>query len=75
MFHYIRCDSFYELPTTRARRSTSFGYGNKSMGVRYNKDIAPVGTYDLGTDFTLSQKKGVGFGKGREDMEITGPMK
>jgi len=73
-FSYFRCDSFYELPTTRVRRTTSFGYGNKSLGIRYNKDIAPVGTYELGTEFFKSDKKGVSFGQGREDMEITGPM-
>jgi hypothetical protein len=63
------------LPTTRARRSTSFGYGNKNLGVRYNKDIAPVGTYEAPTDFKPNPRRGFGFGKGREDMEITGPLR
>lgn len=34
--HY-RCDSFYDVPSTRNRRSTSFGYGNKDMGIRSSR--------------------------------------
>lgn len=65
---HLRCDSFYEIPTTKAQRSTSFGYGYKSLGTRYNKDIAPVGSYELPSEFRPNPRRGFGFGKGREDM-------
>ena len=45
------------------------------MGIRYNKDVAPVGTYELPSEFKPNPRRGFGFGKGREDMEITGPMR
>jgi hypothetical protein len=34
-----------------------------------------VGTYELPSEFKPNPRRGFGFGKGREDMEITGPMR
>ena len=64
-FYNSSCDSFYELPPTRTNRSTSFGFGLKNLGIKFNKDMAPVGSYQLPSDFKHDLKKGFGFGKGR----------
>jgi|688.fasta_scaffold1640719_1 hypothetical protein len=39
------------MPSTRTSRATSFGYGKKDIGIKDDKYIAPVGTYELGTEF------------------------
>lgn len=69
-----RTDAFYDLPTTRAKRSTSFGFGKKNMGLNFNNVAPSPEAYNLGSTFK-NPKKGFSFGEGREDMEITGPMK
>lgn len=32
-----RTDSFYDLPPTKITRSTTFGFGKKDLGIRYEK--------------------------------------
>jgi hypothetical protein len=54
------------MPSTRTSRATSFGYGQKDIGLKNDKFVAPVGTYDLGTEFKKDESKGFSFGSGRE---------
>jgi len=45
-FHYLfSTDSFYDVPNTRNGRSTSFGYGNKDIGLQKSGYAADPGTY------------------------------
>lgn len=53
------------MPSLRSSRATSFGYGHKDIGLRVDKYIAPVGTYELGSEFKKDEKRGFGFGSGR----------
>lgn len=46
-----RCDHYYEVPSTRTSRATSFGFGHKDIGLRHDKLIPPIGSYELGTEF------------------------
>lgn len=54
------------MPSTRTNRSTSFGYGGKDIGIRQDKHIPPIGTYELGTEFKKDEHKGFSFGSGRD---------
>lgn len=45
------CESIYDIPSTRTNRSTSFGYGKKDIGLRQDKWIPPIGTYELASEF------------------------
>ncbi len=56
----------YEMPSTRTSRATSFGYGNKDIGIRIDKHVPPIGTYELGTQFKKGEHTGFGFGSGRD---------
>lgn len=49
MYKYItvRCDSFYEIPTTKNGRTTSFGVGNKDMGIRTSRYAPEPATYNI----------------------------
>ena len=42
-----RCDSFYEIPTTKSRRGASFGYGHKDMGIRSSRYAAEPASYSI----------------------------
>ena len=42
-----RCDSLYEIPSTKSARTTSFGYGNKDIGIRIKKNMPEPATYTL----------------------------
>lgn len=44
-FCLYRCDSYYEIPSTRTSRAASFGYGNKDIGIRTDRYVPPIGTY------------------------------
>ena len=61
------CDSYYEIPTTKAQRGTSFGFGNKDIGIRDDKFVPPVATYTLDSEFNYEKRRrGISFGTGRE---------
>lgn len=36
------------------------------MGIRNDKSIPPIGTYQLATDFKKDEHRGFSFGSGRE---------
>jgi hypothetical protein len=36
------------------------------MGLRVDRYMAPVGTYELGTEFKKDERRGFSFGSGRE---------
>jgi hypothetical protein len=54
------------VPSTRTSRAASFGYGHKDIGLKVDKFIAPVGTYELGTEFKKDETRGFSFGSGRD---------
>ena len=60
------CDSIYDIPSTRTNRAPSFGYGGTDIGIRQDKSIPPIGTYELASEFKRDQTKGFSFGSGRE---------
>ena len=59
-------DVFYNIPDTRSRRGTSFGYGSK-MDFSNNGVVAPDPTNDniRGSFENDIVKKGITFGAGR----------
>ena len=61
----FRSDAIYEIPGTRTSRVTSLGYGKKDIGLRVDKYVPPIGTYDLGTQFKKDEHTGFNFGSGR----------
>jgi hypothetical protein len=63
----IRCENFYDLPSTRTKRTTSFGFGSRGTpSLRQNSP--PPGTYKVPSDFEFTTKKGnaYSFGISRE---------
>lgn len=64
-------DSFYNLPSVKSRRSTSFGYGHKDIGIKFEKIWPSPEAYQIKSEFQ-QPKKGFSFGEGREDMQLTG---
>jgi hypothetical protein len=52
---------FYDLPTTRAKRSTSFGFGKKDMGLSIDKALPSPEAYCIASEFK-NAKKGFSFG-------------
>lgn len=64
IYYDLRCDSLYDIPTTRARRATSFGYGNKTLGLKIDKNIPEPASYRIMSEFE-DKKKGISFGEGR----------
>ena len=61
-----RCDSIYDIPSTTSRRSTSFGFGKKDIGIRDDKFIPPPATYTLNSEFEEKRSRGFSFGQGRD---------
>jgi hypothetical protein len=51
----LRCDRFYELPSMKSRRATSFGYGSRIESRRPGHS-PPPGTYNLPSDFEPGQR-------------------
>ena len=46
-YNWRRCDSFYEMPSTKTGRSTSFGYGQKDMGIKNDRYAPEPATYNI----------------------------
>ena len=68
-FKSNRCQKFYEIPTTRSKRSTSFGYGMKSdISNTCVLQNPPPNAYKMQSDFDANDKlvKGFTFGISRE---------
>jgi hypothetical protein len=63
----LSCESYYDLPSTRARRTTTMGYGNKDIGLSPSRTPG-AGTYDLGSCINPESHKydAVAFGFGRD---------
>ena len=61
-------DVFYDLPTTRSKRTTTQGFGNKTMGPEDKSKSPPVGTYDVFDEIHDPGEKirMKSFGTGRE---------
>lgn len=70
----LRCDKFYTTKSSAHLRTTSFGFGDKYDFTRDASCSPPPNTYDLKDGFVKNIKKGFGFGKGRDQMEVTGPF-
>lgn len=73
-YSYFSCDKFYNVPTSNHLRTTSFGSGDKYDFTRDASCSPPPNTYTLEDSFLKNTKNGFGFGKGREEMEVTGPF-
>ncbi len=58
-----RCERFYDLPTTRERRTTSFGVGGRT-NFSGRENSPPPGTYKLPSDFEGWKSKGRVFSFG-----------
>jgi len=58
-----RCDIFYDLPSTRVLRSTSFGFGKKLDLANISCSPAP-NRYSLHGDFEHEKDKSRGFSLG-----------
>lgn len=54
------------MPSTRNSRATSFGYGQKDFGLKIDRQLAPVGAYELSSEFKKDEHKGFSFGSSRE---------
>lgn len=82
-------NDFYELPSTKTKRFTKFGYGNKSDFTKGDKEIKAE-LYNKGSDFDPAKPHGpkYSFSNGREkygkvyldsvkmyDKDIPGPAK
>lgn len=63
----FRCEIFYDLKHSPSR-TTTFGFGLKADLSKTTRVSPPCNTYNLQSDFDPSrtQRKGFGFGKGRE---------
>ena len=55
MLPCYRCDKFYDLPSTKEKRATSFGYGHRSSFAKTER-VPPPDTYMLTSDFSKTQK-------------------
>lgn len=66
------CDVFYDLPSTRTRRCTSLGMGNKDIGLKKDNVVPGAGTYTFTDDFGHERNKYniPSFGTGREVIQI-----
>ena len=51
---HLVIDRFYDIPTTKSKRSTSFGYGNKIDLSLKNRTPAP-GDYTIKSEFEVSK--------------------
>lgn len=74
IYKLYRCDKFYDRNDNNHFRTTSFGFGDKYDFTRDASCSPPPNTYNLSDDFKKNIKKGFGFGKGRVEMEVTGPF-
>lgn len=58
-----RCEKFYDLPTTKLQRTTSFGVGQRvQLSVR--QESPPPNRYNLPSDFENLKQKGKVFSFG-----------
>lgn len=64
--------AFYDLPPVRSTRAAAFGYGTKYDFTKQHADTPGPNTYHTPSIFDDSKKKGISFGLGREQMQITG---
>jgi hypothetical protein len=60
-----KLDRFYNLPTTRSKRSCSFGYGEKSS-MHLKTEGAPLGSYEISNFVDQIGKRKISFGYGRD---------
>ncbi len=76
IFLLFRCEKFYTTSFDHHARTTTFGFGNKYDFSKTTRLSPPCNTYNLKSDFdaTPTDRKGFGFGKGREEMTATGPL-
>jgi len=56
---WCRCQNFYELPSTKTKRTTSFGFGSRGY-LSSRQESPPPNTYSLPSDFD-PRKKGCAF--------------
>lgn len=68
------CQTFYEADPKWPKRATNFGYGNKYDFTQEAPVSPPPNKYDINSEFSLSKRKGFGFGSGRLEMQVTGPL-
>jgi hypothetical protein len=75
-FGINRCDRYYDAGFMKTARTTGFGFGQKYDFSKTARCSPPCNSYNLKSDFdpTHSERKGFGFGKGREEMVVTGPL-
>ena len=59
----LRCDNFYDLPSTRPPRTTTFGIGTRARLTKSDCS-PPPNTYTLPSDFDRSSQKGRVFSFG-----------
>jgi len=64
--------AFYDLPPVRAKRTTTFGYGNKYDFTQGQSNNPPPNAYSVKGAIDGSAKKGFSFGLSREQMLVTG---
>ena len=62
-------DNFYDIPSTRALRATSFGYGNKLDLGKRNFVTPPPDRYSLKSEFNNDGKHGKTLAQGRNDVK------
>jgi len=67
---------FYDVPDTKSKRHTSFGYGNKMDMSKSMAVSPPPNTYSLKSNFEAEKAKarGFSFGLGREQMQQGGAI-
>ncbi len=51
------CQNFYDLPATRMKRATSFGYGIRGLSLASRQQSPPPGAYKMPSDFEFTGKK------------------
>lgn len=60
---------FYDIPTTRVMRATSFGYGNKLDLGKKNFVTPSPDRYNFDSDFKQNSKSGFTIAPGRNDVK------
>lgn len=58
-----RCDKFYDLPSTRPQRTTTFGIGGRTQVIT-RRSSPPPNTYTLPSEFDSKTQKGQVFSFG-----------
>jgi hypothetical protein len=70
--YLYRADTYYDLPTTKMRRTCSFGFGLRAK-VEIKQQGPPPNTYDLPSVFDCTRKKGKVFNFAPHPGTITKP--